>query len=115
MKIVLNKSDVLDDWYTIIRAEHDGHTWLQPVRGGGFQYMCSERISDACVEGTAEEMIAIANAIKSRENVEFRRCEVRFEDDGVHFSSPRNSMEDGVTTIEEADEFAEQVLRELTP
>ena len=32
---------------------------------------------------------------------------------GVHFWSPRNSQHDGVVTIEEADEFADQVLVEL--
>lgn len=113
MKIKLNKCEDLGDWYTIIRQEHEGKEWLDPIGNNGFQYMNSERISDACVEGTAFEMIEIAQAIKSHSFASFKRCAVSVEGNSVSFYSPRNSTMDGVTTLEEADEFANQVLSEL--
>lgn len=112
MRIKLNQC--YDDWFTIIRAEHDGKDWLEQVGPNSQRFMRSERLSpEACIEGPADEMIAIASAIKARRSASFGRCAVRFEDDGVHFWSPRNSQHDGVVTIEEADEFADQVLVEL--
>ena len=33
MKLILLKTDVLDDWYVIERAEHDGRVWSEPVPG----------------------------------------------------------------------------------
>ena len=112
MKIKLNQC--YDDWFTIVRTEHDGKDWLEQVGPNSHQFMQSERLSpEACIEGPADEMIAIARAIKARRSVSFERCAVRFEDDGVHFCSPRHSQHDGVVTIEEADEFADQVIVEL--
>lgn len=111
MKIVMKKSEWLDDWYPIVKAEHDGRKWMERTRPNSSRFMCSERISDACVEGDAEEMICIAEAIKARTLRHFERCAVAFWPDGVHFWSPRNSMEDGVVSIEEANELADQILR----
>ena len=111
MKIVMKKSEWLDDWYLIVKAEHDGREWTERVSEYVSRYMCSERISDACVEGSEEEMLGIAQAIKLRERRSFGRCAVAFLSDGVHFWSPRNSMGDGVVSIEEADELAAQILR----
>ena len=112
MKIKLNQC--YDDWFTIIRAEHDGKEWLEQVGPNSHQFMRSERLSpEACIEGSADEMLDIARAIKARRGASFGRCAVHFEDDGVHFWSPRNSQHDGVVTIEEADEFADQVIVKL--
>lgn len=73
-------------------------------------FMDSARISDACVEGTAAEMLAIANAIKARHWVTFKRCAVRVEGDLAYFCSPRNSTRDAEVPLADAEEFADQVL-----
>ena len=111
MKIVMSKSEHLDDWYLIVKAEHDGREWTEKTGPNSSRFMCSERISDACVEGSEEEMLGIAQAIKLRERRSFGRCAVAFLSDGVHFWSPRNSTTHGVVTVEEADELADQILR----
>lgn len=116
MKIVLSKSEHMDDWYAIVRAEHDGREWMEETKPNCSRFMMSERLSpEACIEGPAEHMIALARAIQKRGSVSFKRCEVHFEADGAHFSSPKNSERDAVVPVEHADEFAAQVLAELTP
>lgn len=64
MKIVLKKSDFLDDWYVIERAHHEGRQWLERTGPNMMKLMDSARISDACLEGGGEQMLAIARAIK---------------------------------------------------
>ena len=114
MKIVLKKSDGLDDWYTIERAHHENRHWLEPTGQDSVQLMYSGRISDACVEGTAAEMIEIAKAIKSRGAASFKRCAVRVDGEHAYFCSPRNSERDAGISLVDADEFADQALAELT-
>lgn len=113
MKIKLQKSDWLDDWYLIERAEHEGRQWFEPDGPDCLRFMCSERISDADVEGTADEMRAIAEAIKARGSVSFKRCAVRVHGDVAYFCSPRNSMRDAEIPLADADEFADKALAEL--
>jgi hypothetical protein len=61
MKIKLNKSEHMDDWYTIVRAEHDGREWPEQVGPNCFSWMMSERlVPNACIEGDSYEMLAIA-------------------------------------------------------
>ena len=113
MKIKLRKSDCRPDWYLIVRAEHDGRIWIDKI-GDVLYNMKSERLSpEACIEGNSEEMIDIANAIKSRQGIRHKRVGVRFEEDGVHLYSPRNSEHDGIVTVEEANELADQILKDL--
>lgn len=114
MKITLQKSDWLEDWYTIERAEHENCQWLAPIGGNGLQLMYSGRISDACVEGTAEEMRAIAEAIKARGSASFNRCAVQVKGDVAYFCSPRNSTRDAEIPLADADEFADQAIAALT-
>lgn len=114
MKITLQKSDWLKDWYTIERAQHENRQWLAPLGGNGFQFMDSGRISDACVEGTAEEMRAIAEAIKARGSASFKRCAVHVKGEIAYFCSPRNSTRDAEVPLADAEEFADQVLAALT-
>jgi len=111
MKIMMKKSEWLDDWYLIVKAEHDGREWIEKTGSNSSHFMCSERISDACVEGDMHEMLTIARAIRVRQRSIFGRCAVAFWSDGVHFWSPRNSSEDGVVSIEEADELADQIFQ----
>lgn len=113
MKILLEKSEWLDDWYTIVRAKHDGRQWLERAGSNGMKFMCSERISDACVEGTSEEMMQIAKAIKTRSSASFKRCAVWIKGDIAYFCSPRNSTIDAEVALEDADAFAESVIAQL--
>ncbi len=112
MKIVLNKSD-LDDWYVIERAEHEGRVWLERTGPNGMKFMDSARISDACLEGTAEEMREIAKAIKDHGSASFRRCSVRVDGGYAYFCSPRNSKIEAVVPLEDAAEFADLALAML--
>jgi hypothetical protein len=70
-------------------------------------------MSDADVEGTAEEMIAIADAIDSRAHVSFKRCAVKWTDEHVEFWSPRNSQRRGVVSHEDATLLAGEVRAKL--
>jgi len=116
MRLELN--DCGDNWYTVIRTEHDGKEWWQecdsPYGGKYTQWMKSERlVPDACIEGSGDELVEIAIAIQDKRDVSFKRIAVRFEKDGVHLYSPKNSNTDGVVSLEEAREFAEITLQLL--
>ena len=116
MKIRLKHEAGLGDWYTIVRAEHDGREWMERIGPNAQRFMTSERLSpEACIEGDREQMLEIAAAIQKREWLCFKRVAVRFEADGAHFYSPKNSEHDGVVTLAEADELAAQILAELGP
>lgn len=115
MKILLKKSNALRDWFTIVRAEHDGRKWEEQIGPNSFQHMTSERLTpNACIEGSSIEMISLAIAIKARGSASFKRCAVHCEADGVHFYSPKNSTEDAVVSVDDAEDFAEQVLDKLS-
>lgn len=109
MKITIRKSTALDDWYLIVRAEHDNKNWWE-----GSSYRTSERLSpDADIEGDSEEMIALAKAIINRKNISFRRCAIDIEEDVIWFYSPRNSEFKTAISFEDADDFANVILNEL--
>ena len=116
MKLTIRKSRAFTDWYLIERAEHDGRTWYEDrVTEYGMAYtafMSSARISDADVEGTADEMLAIADAIVRRDEVWFTRCAVNAGEEPVRFCSPRNSSRDGECSLAEADELT-VMIREM--
>mgnify|MGYP000908259882 FL=1 len=114
MKIALSKSEYMDDWYAIVKAQPIVREWMERTTPNCYRFMASERLSpEACIEGTAEQMLALARAIQLREAVSFKRCAVHFEADGVHFSSPKNSERDAVVSVEDAEEFAAHVLAKL--
>jgi hypothetical protein len=108
MKITIKKRDDMDDWYTIEKADHDGSYGMRPTQYG-FAMTYSGRISNADVEGTAAEMLSIAEAIEKRGEVSHTRCEVRVEGQRAYFCSPRNSTCDGVVSLAEADELAAEI------
>ena len=113
MKIKLVKSEWLDDWYLIEKAEHENKEWIEKTGDNCYSLRCSSRISDADVEGTSAEMLAIAGAIKKRGAVSFKRAAVNCMGDKVEFWSPRNSTTPGTVTLAEADELAKQIKAEL--
>lgn len=110
MKLTLRKSDAMDDWWVIERAEHDGRTWLQKVGPSAMELRASSRFSDADVEGAGIEMRGVALAIQTRGSFRAKRCAVEVRGDLVAFSSPRNSREDGIVSLAEADELALLIL-----
>lgn len=113
MKLALRKSDI-EDWYTIELAEHENRMWLEQTAPGCMSLRYSGRISDADVEGTAEEMKAIAEAIEQRSYAEFRRCAVKVHEyDRVEFWSPRNSQKSGVVSMAVANDLARLIRERL--
>ena len=113
MKLVMRKSEHLDDWYVIEHAEHDGREWLENVGANCMALRRSARISDADVEGSAAEMLEIASAIEERGQVSFKRCAVMADGETALFYSPRNSTRDGECSLAEADELAKDIRRQL--
>ncbi|HYV99657.1 MAG TPA: hypothetical protein VE967_19515 [Gemmatimonadaceae bacterium] len=117
MRLTIRKSDWIDDWWLIERAEHDGRQWMEKVgpnaMGCGscnFPLRTSSRFSDADVEGYGSEMLSLAAAITERSSFRAKRCAVAVKGQTAEFWSPRNSQEHGVVTIEEADELAALIV-----
>jgi hypothetical protein len=95
--LVLRKSDCLDDWYVIERR----NSFEQLVEG-------------STVEGTAQHMLAIADAIQCRSEHTEKRCAVQANCGDAAFWSPKNSKGAmGTVTLEDADELAAQIVAEL--
>lgn len=113
MKLRIVKCEDMDDWYSIERAEHDGREWVEQTKPGCLSFMCSCRVSDADVEGTREEMLLIADAIWRRKHVGFKRCAVGFGGEEVYLWSPRNSTQNGVVSLADADDLAGQIQETL--
>jgi hypothetical protein len=67
--------------------DYDAECGWCVIRDAQYRY-----VSDACVEGTPEEMRAIATAIRAGESISFKRCRALREGDFYAFSSPRNTM-----------------------
>lgn len=115
MEITLKKSEVLNDWYNIVRKYHDGREWTEQVASDCFRWMMSERLTpEACIEGTGYEMLQIAEAINNGNNCSFKRVAVKFKKDGVHFYSPKNSKFDGIVSTEEAKSLAKEIFEQVT-
>lgn len=113
-RVPLQLVDHADGWYSIEKAEHEckgGIVWNRS--GGSFHW--SGRISDADVEGTAEHMIGIAEAIIARGFYSAKRCCVEVSKDGATaaFSSPRNSRRDGVVPYADALALANEIMETL--
>lgn len=114
MKLRLVKCEGMDDWYSIERAEPDGRERVEQTEPNCLSSMCSCRVSDADVEGTREEMLLIADAIWRRKHVGFKRCAVGFKGEEVHLWSPRNSTRNGVVSLDDAYDIADQIQEALT-
>lgn len=113
--LTMKKSEWLDDWYIIERAEHDGREWMERNGPNSSTLRCSARFSDADVEGSAYEMLALAEAIEQRSRNSFKRCAVRIEGERAYFCSPRNSQEDGEVSLAAADVLAAEIRATLQP
>ena len=111
--LVCKASDGMEGWYTIERAEHDGRTWMEQrdfgggIMGGAFMMSC--RITDACVEGDGEEMLALAKAIGAGKAASFKRCEAYPHQGGYALSSPRNSTYAALVPMDVAERLAASI------
>lgn len=101
-----------DGWYVIERRDHNGGAWFEPT-SYGMAFRTSARFSDADVEGDANDMLRIAEAIEKREDFDAYRCAVAFDGDRVFFWSPRNSMTRGEVTLADADALAAEIRATL--
>lgn len=118
MKMLIEKDLVLEDWYSIVRAEHDGREWFEPIPGTerSFQLMCSERlIPEASIEGYGYEMRHMAQCIMNGKNFDSaERCAMSHEADGIHFWRPRsNGDKHAVVSKEDAIQLAELIMMEI--
>ena len=121
MKILLNQFEdmgIKDDWYTIIRAEHEGKEWYVEERPNCFSYRNSERLSDdgsACIEGNGKEMVKVASAIERKSMVYFKRIAVVYagKENGFYFWSPKNSKEKVLIPLEDAEDLMRQIYEKL--
>lgn len=87
--MTFRKSDWLEDWYLI---EDCG--------------------TDACVEGTQKEMLAVADAIKEKKDAYFKRCAaIKSNSDRYRFFSPRNSIRSAFQSYEDSFALANQIHR----
>ena len=100
-------------WYTIEWAEHDGTSGLRRMGENVYAFWHSGRVSDADVEGTADEMRGIAKAIRERGYYAARRCAVQVNETGVEFWSPRNSMGSASVSLATADALADEIESKL--
>ena len=105
------KSAWIDDWYCIEWAEHDGQQWLERTAPDVVAFRHSGRVSDADVEGTAEEMRRLAAAIQARGSYHAKRCAVAVDAGVASFCSPRNSTKEQAVTLAVADALAVEILR----
>jgi hypothetical protein len=99
----------MDDWFVIELVEHPGLAGFMRDGEHSMSFYSSARVSDACVEGTSYEMLALATAIEKRESESFKRCAAIKCNDTYLLSSPRNSTRDGVITLVEADKLAASI------
>lgn len=83
---------------------YDDGSWYAIERADG------TRLQWASIEGDAEEMLAIADAIERRGSVAFKRCAVHVDVVGrVLMHSPRNSVDQTVITLADADALARSI------
>jgi hypothetical protein len=124
-KLKFEKSDVLDDWYLIVRDLPTGLKACTNIPTDyGYRFALTDRVATACVEGHLSEMREIAQAILDKRNVSpGRRCSVVYQaesehanpqlntDESVRFMSPRNCEEYGPQfPYEDAVALANEVL-----
>lgn len=108
-ELTLETGECIDDWYIIEKAEHDGREWLEPFPGGA-SLMLSSRISDADIEGTGSQMLALAKAVLAGRAFHAKRCAAEPVENRWELWSPRNSQERGSVPDAVARRLAEKIV-----
>lgn len=109
-QVILEKSTNLDDWYLLVREEHDNQLWWEEEKHGRSLHLSERLVSNSCIEGTSGEMRSILEAIQQGKDYEAYRCAVEIDGDSVLLWSPRNSLQQARITLENAEELARQGL-----
>jgi hypothetical protein len=119
MKLTIRRNDPRDDLYYIERAEHDGRRWEERTQWGTALCTSARICGDACgdtppghsvdVEGSAVEMLSIADAIELRGGVRFRRCAIDARTEPVIVSRPRGDQSHCEITYAEALDLAHKI------
>lgn len=96
----------------------NGLAWPWSIEGSGDWFVFHDArgryVSDACVEGDAEQMRSLAAGLRSGERVYHKRCSAWIEDGAWHFCSPRNTMGGhAVLPLDKASELADIIERAL--
>lgn len=116
MKAICVRSEWIDDWFRVVREEHDGKEWCEEIRPGYTQFMMSERlVPDACIEGTSGEMLSLASAIETHRSVSFKRCAVDATKEVIKIWSPKNSRVPANLDHEEAKQLAKSIRETTQP
>jgi len=102
-----------EDWFVIERRVHDGRAWFERTGPHSSSLCLSSRIGNADIEGDAEEMLSIADAIKTRGAARHKRCAAKTTPDGVELWSPRNSIGRTLVPLSVADALAEEITQKL--
>lgn len=113
IRMVIVKSDWMEDWWVLEREEHDGREWFERVGPNASALRMSSRIGNADIEGTTREWKGIAAAIRARGSDHNKRCAVSCEPEGVYLSSPRNSIEPTLVDYVSADLLADRIEESL--
>jgi len=84
-------------------------SWFTILREDG------SRLTGASIEGSADDMHRLAEAIRERDSFAERRCAIRFCKDHFEMWSPRNHASDTYphVTIAEADTLADYIERHV--
>lgn len=107
--VVCVKNDATNDCYAIEHKDPNLASSVHVRVQAGFALMCSARITDVDVEGTAYEMLRIAKAIILNDEYAAIRCAVDARGDIVKLWSPRKSQHAAETTRDVADALALQI------
>ena len=113
MKLGIEKADCIDNWYVIYRVDVAPRIWFEKTGDNVLSLMDSTRISDADVEGTRIEMLALADAIVEKKRIEFHRCAIDATQEPIKLWSPRNSRKDGKCSHQDALDLANKIKAEL--
>lgn len=95
--------------------EHDGSSWFVPIGPMSSAFMTSARISNACVEGSVEDMRGMCRAIlDGAKSFERRRCGFYVDwSDEIVIHSPRNSTYGGLVMREQLEDAARRFLERI--
>ena len=114
-ELILRECEGMTDWFVVDRTNHNNDEWMEPDDERSRSLILSSRISDADIEGSKSEMIALAQAILNGKEFSAKRCAVSSstEVDRVMMWSPRNSQVKAAVLKKPALDLANNIILEL--